>query len=276
MENIEEKKGLSGFHLKIIGLILMTLDHIHYFIASAGVDIPIYFTWLGRIVAPIFVFITVEGFVHTKSRFKYGLRLYLASVIMNILNFKVGDLFSGLGQAMPIINSMFASLFLLVVYLSFAELIIRGFKNKDYKKIILGFILGLLPIVINLLILNKMGNLSLRTLRLIMNFIPMVFFSEGGGFFIILGLIFYLTRNKKILMIVLYSLICILFLRRTGFRLEVMLFENFQWMMIFALPLILLYNGRPGRKVKYLFYIYYPLHVYILYIGGRFIEKSLL
>ena len=29
---------------------------------------------------------------------------------------------------------------------------------------------------------------------------------------------------------------------------------------------IAMYNGKQGKKVKYLFYIYYPLHILILYL----------
>ncbi len=35
---------------------------------------------------------------------------------------------------------------------------------------------------------------------------------------------------------------------------------------LFALPLICLYNGKRGPRVKYLFYIFYPLHMIIIYI----------
>jgi len=37
--------------------------------------------------------------------------------------------------------------------------------------------------------------------------------------------------------------------------------------MIAALPFIILYNGERGRySLKYLFYVFYPLHIWILYI----------
>lgn len=47
---------------------------------------------------------------------------------------------------------------------------------------------------------------------------------------------------------------------------ESLLQINFQWMMIFALPLILLYNSKNGKKIKRLFYIYYPTHLVLLHI----------
>lgn len=47
--------------------------------------------------------------------------------------------------------------------------------------------------------------------------------------------------------------------------------QNYQWMMIASLPLMLLYNGEKGKSMKYLFYLYYPIHVYILYILGIYL-----
>ncbi|MGN0675508.1 MAG: TraX family protein, partial [Oscillospiraceae bacterium] len=49
-----------------------------------------------------------------------------------------------------------------------------------------------------------------------------------------------------------------------------LLYVNFQWMMIFALPFMLAYNGKKGRGLKNLFYAYYPLHIAALYIIGSF------
>lgn len=48
---------------------------------------------------------------------------------------------------------------------------------------------------------------------------------------------------------------------------------NFQWMMIFALPFLLSYNGKRGKGFKKLFYIYYPAHVYLYYLISVFLFK---
>ena len=45
--------------------------------------------------------------------------------------------------------------------------------------------------------------------------------------------------------------------------------QAYQWMEIFALPLMLCYNGQKGRGYKYLFYIFYPAHVAVLFYLGN-------
>lgn len=43
--------------------------------------------------------------------------------------------------------------------------------------------------------------------------------------------------------------------------------NGIQWYSLLALPLLILYNGTRGkRKLKYLFYIYYPAHLALLYL----------
>ena len=48
---------------------------------------------------------------------------------------------------------------------------------------------------------------------------------------------------------------------------------HYQWMMIFVLPIILLYNGERGNYPKKLFYIYYPLHLFILSVLSTLLQK---
>lgn len=52
---------------------------------------------------------------------------------------------------------------------------------------------------------------------------------------------------------------------------ESLLTYNFQCFMFLALPLLLFYNGKRGKGYKRLFYIYYPAHIYLLYIIQQFI-----
>ena len=73
---------MNIFTIKIIALILMLMDHIGEFFP----DSPIWFGWLGRLAAPLFVYALAVGFHHTRNRKKYLLRLYLANVGMIFFN----------------------------------------------------------------------------------------------------------------------------------------------------------------------------------------------
>ena len=87
-------KGLSSTALKEIALALMLLDHIHYFFAFTGA-VPEWFSMLGRVSAPLFLFCTVEGFAHTRDRKTYLLRLWALGAGMGLVQFLIG---LGLGK----------------------------------------------------------------------------------------------------------------------------------------------------------------------------------
>ena len=46
---------------------------------------------------------------------------------------------------------------------------------------------------------------------------------------------------------------------------------NVQYYGVMAALLILLYNGERGKKSKYFFYAFYPVHLMIIYIFYRYI-----
>lgn len=49
---------------------------------------------------------------------------------------------------------------------------------------------------------------------------------------------------------------------------------NYQWFMIAALPFMLGYNGQRGLRLKYFFYIFYPLHILILFYIGNVVFNT--
>lgn len=97
-----------------------------------------------------------------------------------------------------------------------------------------------------------------QVFAIVMLIIPNLFTVEGGIFMVLLGLIFYIFRtNRKVQFLVLIILSFLAFYtNRTGV----------QWMMVSAIIPIYFYNGEKGRGDKNFFYIFYPVHIYILYI----------
>ena len=72
---------LSSSALQWIALITMTIDHIGFLLFQKLTILRI----IGRIAMPIFVFCLAEGFIHTKSRQKYFMRLGILAVISELV-----------------------------------------------------------------------------------------------------------------------------------------------------------------------------------------------
>ena len=81
------KLTLNSFQLKIFALIIMTIDHLGFFqTLTSNPQINDTFRIIGRIAAPVFLFLLVEGIHHTRNKAKYILRLYIASIITETIN----------------------------------------------------------------------------------------------------------------------------------------------------------------------------------------------
>ena len=88
----ENRWGISGNFLKSIALITMLIDHIGAVIVHRIISLPqfdgefwtqLYYPLrsIGRVAFPIFLFLLVEGFLHTRKVTKYLGRLLIFAVI---------------------------------------------------------------------------------------------------------------------------------------------------------------------------------------------------
>lgn len=75
-------KPLTSFHLKIIALTCMIIDHI----GATVLDGPSFsiLRWIGRIAFPLYAFMIAEGCRYTRSREKYLLRLGLFALVSEL------------------------------------------------------------------------------------------------------------------------------------------------------------------------------------------------
>ncbi|QUB71741.1 conjugal transfer protein TraX [Prevotella multiformis] len=76
-------KGLSGSALKVIALVSMTLDHIACYLMDNGLAYDAMRT-IDRMAFPIFAFLLVEGYVHTRSVRKYAVNLFVFALVSDI------------------------------------------------------------------------------------------------------------------------------------------------------------------------------------------------
>ena len=271
------KWGFTSYSLKVLALLLMTLDHIYYYLGSGILPIPHIFTLLGRISAPLFLFAMAEGFSHTHDRMAYLKRLYLASVLMSVGNDLVNSFLPHPNGAM-VINGMFATLFIVGLYIWAIELLLGNIKKKNWKNIGIALAMVLIPIGSGIGVTLYMGNtasvspIGRIVFQALYTLVPSPIFVEGSVYWVFLGTGFYFLRYKKIGLSVFYVLMSGFFFCTAageGMTYENLFILNDQWFMVLSLPFILLYSGQRGKKMKYFFYMYYPLHVYVLVLLAR-------
>lgn len=261
------KKGLNSYQLKMMALVFMVFDHILYMLGPQ-IGIPYWFGIIGRISAPIFIFITANGMAYTSNRKKYILRLYLFSSFMMVSNSLVNTYFPHPRGAM-IINNIFSTLLMIGIYIVAIDGILQGIKERKIYKGLGYLFLGVLPLITSYIgiVLMTRGNLML--FRLYFNLVPTLMFVEGGFLFVVLGVGFYYSRKSKwitSLFYILYSGFIFYNAASLDLSYENLLVNNYQWLMILALPLIILYNNEKGPSRKWFFYIFYPAHIYGLLI----------
>ena len=76
--------GLSGSALKVIAMISMVIDHIALYLMEHGTVLYETMRCIGRIAFPVFAFLIAEGFIHTRSRYRFFFTLLGFAVISEI------------------------------------------------------------------------------------------------------------------------------------------------------------------------------------------------
>ncbi len=254
---------MSTFVLKIIALAAMLTDHLE---GSFPDTFPVAFGWIGRISIPIFMFCVVQGLIHTSNTKRYLFRLYIGSVVMSVGTFILRISFSG--AEAQIADNIFATFFLLAVLITLA----RG-RLTESKRV--GLWIGFILIqIMSILLVTRLQTISRSYAYLANGLVPNIISSEGAVIFMVPGILMYVFKDSRVKLALMYTSFCVLMFASagiSGFTAQSLLFGNYQWMMIIALPLMLSYNGERGRSLKYFFYAFYPLHIWFLFLIANFV-----
>lgn len=218
---------MTYFVLKIIAIFSMLIDHSGYIIFN-GFS---FFNYIGRLAFPIFAFCITEGYIHTKNKKKYLLRLFLCAVFSQI------------------------------PYMLFRSII----SNEIFFNTIFTLTLGLITIIFY----NYTNNKILKVLiLLVFPFISLLCNFDYDYYGILLIFIFYIFKNNKKLMNLFFIILVIFYHFLNGLK-NIGAFNIYLLLAIstcLSLIPINLYNGKKGYNLKYIFYIFYPLHLIILYL----------
>lgn len=218
---------MSSFMLKIIGIITMLSDHI----GDAFIGHFSFFNLIGRIAFPIFAFQSVQGYINTKNLKKHLIKLFIFACISQI--------------PFMLFLSTFTNEFALNIFFTFFLGLLTLFVYDKCKNKILGFLFVIISSIIAELI----------------NF-------DYGAFGILLIFGFYFFRNNKLLIAISTIILCFLKYIPTIIVTPNLYIHYLSCGLFTSLSLIfiLFYNKKEGTKLKYFFYIFYPLHLLILYI----------
>lgn len=190
-----------------------------------------FFNLIGRISFPIFAFQAVQGYINTKNLKKHLLKLFIFACISQI--------------PFMLFLSTFTDSFSLNIFFTLFLGLLTLFIYDKFKCKILGFLFVIISSIIS-------------------EFLHL----DYGAFGILLIFAFYFFKDTKILMASIVIVLC--FVKYIPNILEFpILSTHYLLCAIFtclSLIFILLYNKKQGPKTKYFFYIFYPLHLLIIYI----------
>lgn len=296
---------MSTTSLKLTALIFMLIDHIGLFIPSA----PIFFRYIGRLSAPIFVFCTVVGFNYSNHKKEYLLRLYLLSVTMGFIVLFIDYPF---GQEYMEVTATFPTTLFIICVLIY---LFYYFPKERRKKVISVFFIWQVFTILAIFLLGYFTNISEKFLCYTLpSMLGSVFNSEGGLVFVFLGLLINSARKDKIKLSIYFIAFTLVYFLIDAFKIIPLiislfnrkglycvgdtitfismfilglnpmiyiersnsfnLFDNYQWLMIFSLPFMLTFNQKKGKNLKYFFYVFYPAHIIILYFIGNYIYNN--
>ncbi len=249
--NAAGQRGLSGCVLKMIAVITMLVDHTGATIVErllaqmpswgpitmqnqeAWTQLYMLLRGIGRMAFPIYCFLLVEGFYHTRNKARYALRLFVFALISEVpfdMAFQV------------------------------------SFFDISYNNVFFTLLIGLLTIwaydeIRKRAEIRRTSVFSMSNVfwSLVLAAVPLL----GCG------LAYFLRTDYDAAGVIAIFIMYLFYERRQlGFGLMVLslglLAGGLEFLAFFMLIPMKHYNGTRGRQMKYFFYWFYPVHLLVL------------
>ena len=239
------RRGVSAAALKWIAVVTMFIDHLGYSLYAAWVrsgHIRTHGLWItyrvmrniGRMAFPIYCFLLVEGYLHTRDVKKYGLRLFLFGLISEIpFNLAFWN-----SWHVPEHQNVYFTLLLGLAAMWAWDLI----SQRD---------------ILHCAWWRKAAAAAAVAAALAAAHLLKTDYSWKGVLVIFL---LFLLRDRHLLRFA-AAAPALLLAGKT---------EAWSWPMF---ALFELYNGQRGRQPKYFFYAFYPAHLALLALAARWVAS---
>ena len=192
---------------------------------------------IGRLAFPIFAYMIAEGCRYTRNRAKYiGQVAALGIVCQLVYFFAMGSLYQGI----------LITFSLSIITIFAIDLFVKK-KNFSSCAVMLLTVASVIFIAVVMPIIFKAQGFAL----------------DYGALGVLMPIaVYYLPKKWQKL-----SVSAIILLARA------LLYGEYRWFALLAVPLLMLYNGERGKaNLKYLFYIFYPTHLVVIYLLGLLIR----
>lgn len=241
----QTKKGLNANMIKMIAIIAMTADHIAWMLFPGyPTDIlAIVLHIIGRLTCPMMCYFIAEGYHYTKNINKYTRRLFVFAVISHFAYVFASADFSGWRSFIPFYYGNFLNQTSVMWSLAWGLVMLRVVNSEKLTskmKILL---------VILICIITFPSDWSC-----IASLCILAFGTNRGAFKTqMLWMVFYVA---------LYSAVYFFAIDK--------IYGLIQMCVVLAIPVLMTYNGQRGKSrtwnriMKWLFYIYYPLHLLVI------------
>ncbi len=242
------QKGINRTTLKWFALVTMFIDHIGAVFVNEFYFINM--SWLytllrciGRLSFPIFAFFIAEGWHYTHNKLRYFLTMLAFACISQPFFYLAfnGGYYS--------FNIFFTFLFSLII-------MFLTDKIKNNKSLGILFATFIVTIIVSIYCLSLL-NINV----------------DYGVFGVLLPVVFYLFYHlesdwAKPTCFLLAGLLLIAIWLNGFLKSTVINFNSYVGLFaILSLIILLFYNGKKGRRsYKWLFYIFYPVHMFVLYL----------
>lgn len=226
---------INGGDLKLLAMITMLIDHFGaaflIFYMNIGDnrlkyhDLYNIIRGIGRISFPIFIFLLVEGLFHTRNIWKYLLRLALFCIISEIP--------FDLAFRRQVFDWQYQNVFFTLL-IGLAAIALMQYKNKFFK---------------NIPYLNYPANILIAAAAMLLAHFLKTDYNWAGVLAILAA---YWLHSSDLQM---WAVCLVLFFFSSSLEVYA----------IFCIPFIQHYNGKKGHLPKWMPYLFYPVHLLILW-----------
>lgn len=240
-----KSKILDSNQLKLIAIIAMTVDHIAWamFDGYPSALLPLVMHIIGRLTCPIMCYFIAEGYHYTKNINKYTFRLFAFAFVSHFAYIFASNDFVDFKSFIPFYYGNFLNQTSVMWSLAWGLVMLRIADSKRIKsiyKVLLVVLICIITLPSDWSCIAALCIMAIGTNR--------------GDF--------RKQMSWMIFYVALYSLVYFFAIDKA--------YGILQMGVVLSIPVIAMYNGKRGKNpkinkfMKWFFYIFYPLHLFVI------------